>query len=462
VTEAHAGLSDAVAAHIASLRFEDLPTASRHAAKRALLDATGVMLAASGLCAEAGPFLRLARDSGPGGRCTVFGLDDRVQATQAAFANGALAHALDFEDAYDSAPVHPNASAIPAGIALAQAHGPIHGRELVTAVAIGCDLVCRVALSLRRRLEDGGWYPPTLIGGLGAAAVAARLLQLPPERVRDALSLALCQVTAPGAIKHSARSTLRAVREAFPAQAAVTSALLARDGVTGFDEPLEGQDAFYALYAGSEYEPAVVLDGLGRDNLTEQLSFKPWPACRGTHAYIQIALELKRRHAFGADAIAGITVATGPSQQMLIDPLARKREPQTAIDAKFSIPYCVAIALVRERVDLRDFDDAARRDPAVLDLAGRIMPAPRTDWTAADATRGALTISLKDGRRFSGAADAPLGSPAAALSDAALIEKFVRCCAHAARPLESADAVAAAEQILGIDEAADSGSCFRL
>jgi 2-methylcitrate dehydratase PrpD len=420
------------------------------------------MIAASGLSPEVAPFISFARSTGQGGPCTLLGFGDRVHAPQAAFANGAMAHALDFEDAFDRAPVHPNAAAVPAAIALIQAYGPIHGRELVTAIAIGCDLVCRVGLSLRRRLEDGGWYPPILLGGIGAAAAAARLLGLPPPQILDALSLALCQITAPGEIKHSARSVIRAVREAFPAQAAATSALLARDGVAGFERPLEGEDGFYRLYAGGCYEAADVLAGLGEDNLIEQLSFKPWPSCRGTHAYIQVVLELAREHGFTAAEVKSILIETGPVQRMLVEPLARKQAPQTAIDAKFSIPFTVAVALVRGGVTLADFDADARADAAVLALARRITPVANPDWGTAHATRGALSLTLHDGSVLTGATDDPRGSPADPLSDAELIEKFVNCCTHASRPLSPSAAGKAARRILDVDRLQNSGSCFRL
>lgn len=455
-------LSDRVSAHVADQTYAGLPEATRSAAKRALLDATGVMIAASGLSPDVAPFIELARKTGGHGKCTLFGYPDRLQPVAAALAGGAMAHALDFEDVFDRAPCHPNASAIPALIALTQSERGIEGRELVTAIAVGCDLVCRLALSLRRPLEAGGWYPPTLLGGFGAAAATARLLGLNAGQVRDALSLALCQVTAPAEIRNSAQTVLRAVREAFPAQAAVVSALLARSGVAGFEEPLEGADAFYELYADGKYDARELLDGLGERFLIEELSFKPWPTCRGTHACVQIALDLMRQHQFGSTAIAEIVVEAGEVQRMLIEPIDRKRAPRTLVDARFSIPFTVAMAFSRGEVRPESFEPAVLTDANIRQLAARVTPVFNPQWGNQHATRGSLRVRLHDGREYAGQVEHPHGSPQAPLSDAELTKKFIHCCSVAANPIGEPRARAAAARILAIDAEADAGSCFDL
>lgn len=455
------GLSDRVCEHVAHTSYDDLPHETREAAKRALLDATGVILAASGLSSDVAPFISLARANGTG-PCTLLGYEGSVSLPMAAFGNGAMAHALDFEDAFDRAPCHPNASAVPAAIAIAQGCGPVHGRELVTALAVGCDLVCRIGLSLRQQLDENGWYPPTILGAFGAGAAAAKLLDLSAEQVRDVLSLILCQVTAPGEIKNSERTVIRAVREAFPALAAVTSALLARDGVRGFEAPLEGQDAFYRLYANGNFDPDVLVEDLGSSFLIEQLSFKPWPSCRGTHAYVEIALGLCREHGFEWQDVESIVVETGPVQAMLVEPLDRKRVPLTVIDAKFSIPFVVALALVRGRIRLEDFDDQALDDERILDMARRISPAPNPEWGSEHATRGALSMTLKDGRVLAGHVEDALGSPGSPMSTNELTAKFTDCCRYAADFIEPARADVIAGRILRIDENPDAGDCFRI
>src|SRR5690606_11754415 len=132
---------------------------------------------------------------------SVLGHDFRTSAELAALANGAMAHALDFEDTFDPTAGHPNASLVPAVLALAQTSGPVSGKELITPAAGGGELACRIGLSLRVPVEAGGWYPPPIIGAMGAAAAAARLRRLSPRQVADCPSLMLCQVSCAGEIK---------------------------------------------------------------------------------------------------------------------------------------------------------------------------------------------------------------------------------------------------------------------
>jgi 2-methylcitrate dehydratase PrpD len=455
------GLSLAIADHVANTPFAALPAGTVHATKRALLDGVGVILAASGISAEARPFVALAEAEGGEPAATILGRGTRVPAQAAAFANGALAHALDFEDAFDAAPSHPNASLIPAALAVAEARGAVSGAEFIAAMAIGCDLVCRLGLSLRRTMEQGGWYPPPILGAFGAAAAAARLLRLPPRQVTDAFSLILCQVSCPGEIKHSADTLIRAVREAFPARAAVVAAELARRGIRGFDAPLEGRAGFFALYAGGEYEPADLIGGLGEQFWIDRLSFKPWPACRGTHGYVEAIIALAREHGLSPDDVAEIRLEGGDVQLMLVHPEAQKKRPATAIDAKFSLPFTAALALVRGRVSLDDFDESARGDPRLLAIAARVSYRQRPGWGRERAASAAVALVLRDGRRVAAELDVPLGHPDRPLSDGQLRAKFLDCAARASRPLAGKAAEAIADRLMALEQESDVGALIR-
>ena len=453
------GVSDRLAAHVAAMAWEHLPASTVSAARHVLLDAAGVMLAASGLSEDVQPFMRVATGMGAG-PCSILGTSLRASLPMAALANGALAHALDFEDAFDRAPGHPNASLVPALIALAQAGEPVSGKRFLTALAVGGDLSCRMGLALRQPMEAGGWYPPPMLAAYGAAAGAASLLGLNAGQVRDALSLTLSQTTMPGEIKYSAGTVLRAVREAFPAQAAVQSALLAREGVAGFEQPLEGKAGFFALYAGGQFAAEELTGALGEHFWIEQLTFKPWPSCRGTHPFIEMALQLLQENSFSANDIRSVIVEHDEVQAMLVDPPERKRAPVVAIDAKFSILFTVALALERGRVGLDDFGATSLRDPAVLALAARVTATPgsRPGWQRGSG--GAMRIELHDGRVFDASVDNAMGCPARPLGEAALVEKFIACAGRAAKPIRPDAARHLAEVILTLEQCENVGALF--
>jgi 2-methylcitrate dehydratase PrpD len=354
-----------------------------------------------------------------------------VPAESAAFVNGALAHALDYEDSHDIALIHPNAPTVPAALALAEAFGPVSGKELITAVAVGCDVAVRMSLALEVSIAEFGWYPPPVLAAFGATAAAAKILHLNEQQVRDALSLTLCQSTCSNEIIHSPHSVIRAVRDAFAARAGVTSALLAQRGIRGFDEPLEGRAGFFAAFARGHYEADRLTRNLGHAFEIANISFKPWPSCRGTHAAIEAAL--KCREDVAAGDIDTVTIHGGPMLRMLAEPRASKIRPETAIDAKFSLPFTVATALTHGRVGLQSFQPEYLANEQVLKLAARVgVSADAAPGTAIGAR---LRIRARGGKECEMEVLTPLGSPTHPMSRHALIDKFIECAGLAMHPL---------------------------
>ena len=123
----------------------------------------------------------------------MLGCGFRTSPVMAAFANGAMAHAIDFEDTHDATLVHPHAAVVPAALAIAEYLGGVSGREFLTAVAIGADLSCRLALGLTESVEKRGYYFIPMLGAYGAAAAAAKLLGLDESQIEQSLALASCQ-----------------------------------------------------------------------------------------------------------------------------------------------------------------------------------------------------------------------------------------------------------------------------
>lgn len=436
-------ISDRLSAHIAAIDAASLPAGTLHATRRALLDALGVMLAASGSAPDARPYRRHAeRGAGPS---RLLGSAANTTPSLAALANGALAHALDFGDTFDAGPAHPNAALVPALLALADADHRIDGARFLAAMAAASDLACRLSLAAPRPYEAGGWYPPPLVNLIATAAGCAKLLGLDAAGIRHAMGLAMMQGAFPGEIKYDPCSPLRGVREGFVARAAVEAALLAAAGARAFADPLGGKAGFFAVYAGGAPTTALT-DGLGERFLGDAVSFKPWPACRGTHAYIEAALEL--RPSLDLARITRIEAETGPIQEMLIRPQPAKARPTSAIDARFSIPFTVATALRDGAVTLDSFTDDRLADPMLNAIGAKMIEWRNPGWGRAEAASGSLTILLDDGSRYAHRVMQAAGHPDRSLSDAALVAKFSGCAAHAAMPVAPAIAGGMAAQIL--------------
>jgi 2-methylcitrate dehydratase PrpD len=428
-------ISATLSRFVAETRYEELPPRTVEMTKRCLLDAIGVTLAASTLGEGCNSFVEIAAEHSGHDTSTIIGYNRKAPAVMAAFANGAMAHALDFEDAHDRALVHPNAPTVPAALAAAEAMGDVDGKRLITALAIGCEVVCRLGFALRVSLDDYGWYPPPILGAYGATAAAAHLYGLDAAQVRDAFSLTLCQATCSAELKYSPYSVVRAVRDAFAAKTGVLSAQLARKGVKGFDAPFEGKAGFFALFARGQYEPFSLVQELGSVYAIDTISFKPWPTCRGTHVYIESALALAREHGIAPHDIESIHTQGHRINRMLNEPLEQKRAPSTAIDAKFSIPFAIATAICSGEVTLDSFTPGALHNERVLDLARRVNfeVVESNANTLEDVTRGSLEIQTIAGQSYRKHIDRPLGHPEHPLSESDLVRKFLACGAHSGR-----------------------------
>lgn len=448
-----------LARHVASTTYADLPPEAVTAARHSLLDAIGVSAAASALEPACAPFAELAEDrSGP---CTVLGYRRRASPLMAAFANGALAHALDFEDAYDGAPAHPNAASVPVALALAERDSAIDGKRLLAALAIGSDLVCRLASALPDNPDRHGFYTPAVLSTFGAAATAASLLRLDEDGVRATLALALSQSMASSQFKADPASPVRAIREAFPARAGLTAAMLAEKGAGGFGGAIDGTHGLYAVYARGAPRRGELLEGLGARFLGAEVSYKPWPSCRGTHAFIEAALALKWRHGFSFEEVTHVEARGAALNTMLMEPEAQKRRPGLAIDAKFSLPFCIASALVHDAVNLDSFTPARLADARVLSLAEKVSFTAEPGSSMRDATGGELELGLAGGARHTLRVEHPLGHPSSPLDEEALVEKFVDCVGRAVEPLDTQAAHEVARTILRLESAESTATALR-
>jgi 2-methylcitrate dehydratase PrpD len=243
------------------------------------------------------------------------------------------------------------------------------------------------------------------------------------------------------------------------ARAGVTSVLLAARGVTGFDAPFEGRAGFYAMFARGQYDAGAVVLDLGHRFEIENISFKPWPSCRGTHSAIEAAIDLRDRHGIDPDDIAVVNLRGGPILRMLDEPRASKRRPATAIDAKFSLLFTAGTALVYGRVALDNFLPHSLDDPRVLRVAEKVEldidPAlPEND------IRCEMQVTNRFGTTHAQTVQVPLGSPAKPMSQSRLIDKFIDCARYASQPIQAARARQICDAALTLESIRDVAHDF--
>uniref|UniRef100_A0A7C2K0Q9 MmgE/PrpD family protein n=1 Tax=candidate division WOR-3 bacterium TaxID=2052148 RepID=A0A7C2K0Q9_UNCW3 len=444
-------ISEAIAEYVCSITFEKLPLEAVEAAKKSFLDTLGVILAASSLGEGCRYFVELVLEGNGREESTVLGFNKRVPCVMAAFANGSMSHALDYDDVYDEARVHPSAAVVPAALAISEVLGKVSGKRLLTAIAVGNDLVCRLGLSLKVDASEYGWFTPPIFGAFGATVAASYLLGLNKKQILNALSLTLCQVACTTEVINSPISDIRAIRDAFSAKAGVISALLAYKGIRGSVQPMEGEGGLFASFFRGQYDPSIILKGLGEIFYGPKVSYKLWPACRGTHSYIQAALELRKECEFSLEDVEEIRLIINSLNLMLCEPLEAKRRPENAINAKFSLPFVVATALVHGNVKLEHFRSTSLKDERVLALADKVVYEAND---SKDLTEGTVEIKIKK-KRLIKTINFPLGHPNNPTRLEDLITKFKECAQYAVNPISFENLKKIVELILELEQLDD-------
>jgi 2-methylcitrate dehydratase PrpD len=264
------------------------------------------------------------------------------------------------------------------------------------------------------------------------------------------------------AVLNAVGSDLRAMYAGFPARGAVTAALLAQKGITGVPYLFDAKHGVLDLYFGNRFDRAGFLDRLGTDYTGGLTLYKRWPAVGTAHSHIHATIELMKTHSLAAIDIAEIRVFVGDYHRLMSEPLEARRVPATLVDAKFSLPFLVAVAAVRCDMGLRDFTDAGLKDPQVLAAVCKIVLVDDAslDWKL-ELPPGRVEIVMRDGRCFERTGTAIPGSPEAPMDWNGLVRKFTDCAAFAPVPL-SADAVRQVHtRIANLESLADATEILR-
>ena len=374
----------------------------------------------------------------------------RLAPPWAALVNGTAAHALDFDDNFDPAKAHATAVLAPAILALAEAEGA-SGRQCLDAYIAGLQILGRVGQGVNPAHRNRGWHATATVGAIGAAAACARLLSLDASTAAHAISISTSM--AAGFMSQFGTMT-KPLHAGLAAKSGVMAASLARAGIDAGRDTLDGPTGMNRLMVGPDYEQL-------RDTLThiehgQTLRFetanigepllilssgfrvKRFPICGSAHRAMDGVLSLKQRHEITPDQVVAVDVYAPVSHLNNL----MYTDPQDALQAKFSLEYGIACALVTGNCTLADFTDAAAMRPEVRALYSRIHRHPVDKAEGEFPTE--LRIKLADGRTVSESIAMPAGSLAAPFTLDQVWAKFDGCAA----PFLPPERLAAAREAL--------------
>jgi 2-methylcitrate dehydratase PrpD len=398
-----------LAREVAAFRDTPLAPEVEERALALLRDYLGVAI--GGACEESTVVLRRGLGSlarGDGG--TILGTRERLPPAYSALANGAAAHALEMDDTHQAGSIHLGATMFSAALAAAELRGG-DGSAVLRAAVAGYEVAGRLA----RAVDPGahyrrGFHPTATCGAFGAAATAGALFGLDEDRVAAALGVAGSQ--AAGSMEFLADgSWTKRFHPGWAAFAGLHAAALAEAGFRAPATIFEGRFGFLHAYSDAGV-PSRLLPGDGPELC--RTSVKPHACCRYMQGPIDATLGLRAAERFEPTDVARVEVGMlAAGVAIVCEPAAAKRRPANVVDAQFSLPFGIAVALARGSASPAEFSPATLGDPLVLELMDRVVAVPDA---ALDARFPAawpcwVRVALRDGRRLEARVDHPRGDP---------------------------------------------------
>ncbi len=413
-----------LAEFISQTSLARIPAEAQEIAKRAILDNLGVALAGS-RDPMAKIMTEFIKDTGGQARSSVWGKKFKTSAPLAALANGTFGHALDFDDINRSMRGHPTVPVLPAALAVAE-EGKASGGEALEGFIIGFEVEAKLGRGINPHLFENGWHPTAILGTMGSAAASARILKLSPEKTVMALGIAAS--LASGSRQNFGTMT-KPLHAGHAAQNGVVAAKLAQRGYTADDGIIEAKLGFAHLFAGPErYDLDKVTAHLGSpyDIVSPGVGLKQYPSCARTHPAIDAMLDMVLKNDISPEQVQSVCCSgsyTTPT--MLIH-----SRPQTALEGKFSMEFCMALALAERKVALPFFKDQKVQDPKIQELIRKVTFTIRPDLNNLENSGNPSTtvcVRLNDGREFTATVDEAKGTPGNPLTAEEVREKFRQC-----------------------------------
>jgi 2-methylcitrate dehydratase PrpD len=450
--------TERLAAFGGELAYEEIPAEVADAAKLHLLDCLGCGLAASGL-GIATEGCRTFAELGGEPQATVIGLDARLPAVNAAFSNAMLCHGLDFDDTHSDSVSHVSVVVCPVALAAGEAAGAT-GREVLTAIVAGNEVVTRVGMAASGAFHKRGFHPTAICGIFGGTVAASRLAGSDAADTVSALGIAGSFAGGLFAYLEDGTAT-KPMHPAWAAHGSLLATRLASLGAEGPPSVIEGRFGLYHAFVGAEpgeVDIETQLADLGQRWETPRIAYKPYPACHYIHGSLgatsTLAGELDPEE---VDEVVVTIPEAGVS--LVLEPEAAKQTPRSEYEAKFSLQYSTAAMLAYKQVGVRSYMDEVIREPRVLELARKVRYETKEFSTYPGAFPGGVRIRTKDGRTLERELPYQLGAPENPMSADEVRAKFRE---NASLVLGNGEIEALEEQVLSLEEQDDLRSLCSL
>lgn len=440
-----------LAEFIHDLTWEKLPDEVKQAAPSRVLDLVSVAVGAAG----DGLIDSMAKDLSrryPGGGVSVWGRRETYPLTAAAMLNAMMAHTLELDDVHSASKTHGSASIIPAAWTAARYLGR-SGKEFLTAVVCGYETACRIGMALGvSSHRSRGWHATSTCGVFGCAAACARLLNLNTEQILSALGMAGTQSCGLWAFLGDG-SSCKILHPARAAANGIDAAFFAQAGMTGPEHILDAEDGGLLRAMSDDYEAGLVSKGLGTVYELLNMDVKPYPCCRSAHCVIDGILEIRKNFTDGrpgAEAVEKIEVMTydvGYKQCAVSEGCLHPGNP---LEARFSIPYAAAVALLFGRVTLAEYEQKVIASLEVRQVVEKVTVLPDSRFTGQYPRHWGCEVIITDkaNRRFSAVIEDASGSVSRPLSKEQMIDKAMGFLI----PVFQSGAEQVADRLLGLEE----------
>jgi 2-methylcitrate dehydratase PrpD len=427
-------LMSKLTAFITETSYRKIPEEMVELAKQAIIDTVGVALAGwNETAVEKAKKVYGLHENGQEGISSLWGEPVKVDCDKAAIINGTASHVLDYDDASVGVVIHPSAPILSAITPLAEKLKS-SGKEVITAYAIGTEVMVRIGQVMGIRHYNLGWHATATLGTIGAAAASTYLLHLKQEQCSHAIAIAASMT---GGLQKNFGSMTKSLHVGLSASHGIQAALLAEQGFTG-NRDIFGKRGFFKAYSGgaNEEELQKAMDSItfGEPyDMLEGLSVKKFPCCFGTHRFIQGALELKDEHQLSLEDVEEIVLQAQPRSLL---PLVHSR-PKTGLQGKFSAEYTVLAALADGYVRMSSFEDdqVLRAEIQKLFSVVKVLQLLESDEDKQLNRRLAVEISIKtkNGRVYRKSVQHAPGSKEKPLSETEHREKWSSCLSHYAQ-----------------------------